>query len=125
VTLSAIQIQNLLYLVGALGVATVISALYVLRHRKPKSLEAGIESFSRELRALAPERRMAPVRDRRSGGDREPAEDRGGVRPHPIVQTVASRTAAPTQVDPGPEAAAAPGPDHDRTAEQPARGEGG
>jgi hypothetical protein len=52
------QIQNLLYLIGALAVATLwISALYLLRHRKPKSLEAGIESFSRELRALAPDRR--------------------------------------------------------------------
>ena len=54
-TLAALVLTNLLYLVGAVAVASLVSGLYVLRHRKPKSLESGIESFSRELRALAPE----------------------------------------------------------------------
>jgi hypothetical protein len=63
-TLGAVQIQNLLYLVGAVAVATLwISALYLLRHRKPRSMEAGIESFSRELRALAPDRRPPSAQD--------------------------------------------------------------
>jgi hypothetical protein len=56
-TLAALVLTNLLYLAGAVVVASLVSGLYVLRHRKPKSVESGIESFSRELRALAPERR--------------------------------------------------------------------
>jgi hypothetical protein len=55
VVVSALVLANLLYVVAAVAVATVVSTLYVLRHRKPTSLEAGIESFSRELRALAPD----------------------------------------------------------------------
>ena len=55
---------NLLYLVGALiAIAVILSALY-LRNRKPKTMEYGIESFQRELRALAPD---AAERERRSG----------------------------------------------------------
>jgi hypothetical protein len=60
---AAMDYQNLLYVAGALLVATLISALYVLRHRRPRSMEAGIESFSRELRALAPERRPGTRED--------------------------------------------------------------
>jgi hypothetical protein len=89
-TLDAIQIQNLLYLVGAVAVATLwISALYLLRHRKPRSMEAGIESFSRELRALAPDRRPPNAQDHRGGSSRDqsnrpsgqpPAQRRGPTR---------------------------------------------
>ena len=53
--LGAVVLTNLLYVVGAIAVATLISGLIVLRHRRPKSVEAGIESFNRELRALAPD----------------------------------------------------------------------
>jgi hypothetical protein len=53
--LAALQLSNLLYVAAAVVVATLVSALIALRHRRPKSLESGIESFSRELRALAPE----------------------------------------------------------------------
>jgi hypothetical protein len=64
VTLGALQIQNLLYVVGAVAVATLwISVLYLLRHRKPRSMEADIESFSRELRALAPDCRPPYAQD--------------------------------------------------------------
>ena len=49
--------SNLLYL----GLAVVFSAIGVtilyLRNRKPTSLNAGIEEFQRELRALAPDKR--------------------------------------------------------------------
>ena len=69
--LSALVLTNLLYVVGAVVVASLVSGLYVLRHRKPKSLESGIESFSRELRALAPERRGGVLR-----GERVPPERR-------------------------------------------------
>jgi hypothetical protein len=54
-TVAALVLTNLLYVAGAVVVATLVSALYVLRHRKPKSMESAIESFSRELRALAPD----------------------------------------------------------------------
>jgi hypothetical protein len=53
--LAALDLANLLYVAAAVVVATLISALIALRHRRPKSVESGIESFSRELRALAPE----------------------------------------------------------------------
>jgi hypothetical protein len=90
--LSAVQIQNLLYLVGALVVATVVSALIVLRHRKPKSLEAGIESFSRELKALAPEQRLPPREPRPAPGfDGDPSQRRRSLRARPIVRSSAGR----------------------------------
>ena len=50
-TVAALVLTNLVYLAGAVAVASLVSGLYVLRHRKPKSLESGIESFSRELPA--------------------------------------------------------------------------
>ena len=57
--------SNLLYL----GFAVVLSAIGVLwiylRNRKPTSLNAGIEEFQRELRALAPDKRPGG----RSGSD--------------------------------------------------------
>jgi hypothetical protein len=60
-------VANLLYLVGAMvAIAVICSVLYV-RTRKPKSLEYGIDSFRRELRALSPERRDAERDGRRSG----------------------------------------------------------
>jgi len=48
-------VANLLYLVGAVvAIVVILTALY-LRTRKPKTMEYGIDSFRRELRALAPE----------------------------------------------------------------------
>jgi hypothetical protein len=53
-------VSNLLYL----GIAVVISILggliLYVRNRKPTSLNAGIEEFQRELRALAPDKRRDP-----------------------------------------------------------------
>jgi hypothetical protein len=50
-------VSNLLYL----GIAVLISILggliIYVRNRKPTSLNAGIEEFQRELRALAPDKR--------------------------------------------------------------------
>ena len=49
--------SNLVYL-GIAVVLSIIGCLVLyLRNRKPTSLNAGIEEFQRELRALAPERR--------------------------------------------------------------------
>ncbi|MGI8493682.1 MAG: hypothetical protein ACR2NJ_13215 [Acidimicrobiales bacterium] len=47
--------SNLMYLAGAVVVAVVISSALVLRHRKPRSVEANMASFHRGLRALAPD----------------------------------------------------------------------
>ncbi|TML37747.1 MAG: hypothetical protein E6G27_16735 [Actinobacteria bacterium] len=46
---------NLMYLLVAAGLSLVGSIILVLRARKPTSMEAGIQEFSRELRALAPD----------------------------------------------------------------------
>ena len=46
---------NLLYLAAVIVVSALISLIIVLRNRKPTSMEAGIDAFHRELKALAPE----------------------------------------------------------------------
>ena len=58
---------NLLYLFGAVAAIAVICSVLYLRNRKPKTLEYGIDSFQRELKALAPERRANDRDGRRSG----------------------------------------------------------
>jgi hypothetical protein len=50
---------NLLYLAAAIVMAIVVSTFIVVRNRKPTSMEAGIDAFNRELRALAPDKRGA------------------------------------------------------------------
>jgi hypothetical protein len=54
--IAGLVLSNLFYVVGAIVAATVVSAFVLLRHRRPRSLESGIEMFSRELRALRPDR---------------------------------------------------------------------
>ena len=49
--------SNLLYLVIALALSGLGSLILWYRHRRPRSMEAGIDEFTRELRALAPEHR--------------------------------------------------------------------
>jgi len=58
---------NLPYLVGVIVFAVVVSLVIVIRNRKPTSMEAGIEAFNRELKALAPDKR--PVGGPRSRKD--------------------------------------------------------
>lgn len=67
---------NLVFLGGALVISAVGSIVLWLLHRKPTSMEAGIDAFSRELQALAPER---PHHHREAFGDAVagPQEDRG------------------------------------------------
>jgi hypothetical protein len=55
---------NLLYVGLAVFVTVLGSLIMVLRNRRPRSLESGVEEFARELRALAPEP-AAPARRRR------------------------------------------------------------
>ena len=46
--------SNLLYLMIALGGSVVGSLILWARHRKPTSMESGIDEFHKGLRALAP-----------------------------------------------------------------------
>ena len=47
--------ENLVYLAGVVIVSVLISIVIVLRNRKPTSMEASVDAFHRELKALAPE----------------------------------------------------------------------
>jgi uncharacterized alpha-E superfamily protein len=49
--------SNLLYVAVAVAVSVVGSLILWYHHRKPRSLEYGVDEFQRELKALAPERR--------------------------------------------------------------------
>ena len=49
--------SSLLYLGFALLFSVIGATIIYLRNRKPTSLNAGIEEFQRELRALAPDKR--------------------------------------------------------------------
>ena len=53
--------SGLVFLLAALGLSVVGSIELWLRHRQPKSLEQGIDDFSREMQALAPERASRPA----------------------------------------------------------------
>lgn len=46
---------NLLYVGLAVAVSVVVSLVMVVRNRRPRSLESGVDEFARELRALSPE----------------------------------------------------------------------
>ena len=65
--IAGLVLSNLFYVVGAIVAATVVSAIVLLRHRRPRSLESGIEMFSRELKALRPERPPTAPAVRRRG----------------------------------------------------------
>ncbi len=47
--------SNLLYLLIAVVLSLLGSLVLWARNRQPKSMEAGIQRFAKELRALAPE----------------------------------------------------------------------
>lgn len=80
---AAIVLSNLMYLVGALAAMILISLVIVFRHRRPKSVEANVQSFNRGLRALAPEGgSTAPVGPRPLRV--QPRAD-GGARPGPVA----------------------------------------
>lgn len=58
---------NLLYLIGAIATISVACTTLYLRNRKPTTLEYGIDSFQRELKALSPDRRPTERDGHRSG----------------------------------------------------------
>lgn len=49
--------SNLLYLLVAILLSIIGSLILWYRHRRPRSMESGIDEFNRELKALAPEQR--------------------------------------------------------------------
>ncbi len=50
----ALVLSNLLYPLVAVVVAALLCGVVVLRHRRPKSVEANMRAFNKGLRALAP-----------------------------------------------------------------------
>lgn len=69
---------SILFLLGAVGLSVVGCSLFLLRQRKPTSLEHGIEAFRRQMQALS------PVRDPGAHGQR-------GSRPSPPLAGGRSR----------------------------------
>lgn len=53
--IASVVLQNLAYPAGAVVLAVVIGIAVAVRHRRPKSLEANVDSFNRGLQALSPE----------------------------------------------------------------------
>jgi hypothetical protein len=51
---SSVVLGNLVYVIGAIVMIVILTLVIVLRQRKPKSVEANMESFHKGLRALAP-----------------------------------------------------------------------
>ena len=52
---SSVVLANLAYLIGAVVLAVIGGTFVWLRHRQPKSVDANVASFTRGLRALAPD----------------------------------------------------------------------
>ena len=98
---SQLDLSNLLYLAGAVLAAVVICTVLALRHRRPKTIEADMESFSRGLRALAPE----SVRSNRRANSPEPTIDLRATR----------RNQPPTRRLPPPPKHRSTGGHHDET----------
>ncbi len=50
----------LLFLSVAIGISLLGTLIILWRNRRPTGIESGIDEFSREMRALAPESRRYP-----------------------------------------------------------------
>ena len=66
---------NLFYLLGAILAMAITCTVLYIRNHKPGSVDSGIDSFQRELRALSPDRRTT---ERALSPDRHPGERDGG-----------------------------------------------
>lgn len=49
--------SNLAFVVGAILLSALGTLIIWYQHRRPRSMQSGIEEFTRELKALAPDRR--------------------------------------------------------------------
>jgi hypothetical protein len=97
---SSVVLGNLIYIVGAVVLMIVISLVVVLRQRKPKSVEANMESFNRGLRALAP----SPTSPRRGPAQGTGRVDGGGriePRRRTVQAVVEPEGESTTETDPG------------------------
>ncbi len=87
---SGVVLSNLAYLIGAVVLAIIGGLIVWLRHRQPKSVDANVESFSRGLRALAPDPAVPAT------GRHAATTATGGLRIRPTAAT-----ATVTAVDSG------------------------
>ncbi|MGH9056766.1 MAG: hypothetical protein ACRDYY_13050 [Acidimicrobiales bacterium] len=63
IAISSVVLSNLAYLIGVVVLAVIGGGAVWLRHRRPTSVDANVETFHRGLRALAPDRSNgAPAR---------------------------------------------------------------
>ncbi len=90
VATSSVVLSNVAYVAGAVVVMIVITTILVLRQRKPRSMEANVESFNRGLRALAPSEPPARRRPPPAQPDRAAS-----------VQFMTGPGRAPAESDPG------------------------
>jgi hypothetical protein len=84
-------VTALWFLLGAMVISAIGSAIVVLRHRQPRAKDWSIEEFRQEMHALSPEsqtarrmppsaarpRTVQPVRSSRLPGPADRAGDRG------------------------------------------------
>jgi hypothetical protein len=96
---SSVVLSNLAYLIGAVLLAIIFGLLVWLRHRKPKSIDANVESFNRGLRALAPDREPPSRHSRKRGQSPARTPIPGTVVPMRSVRVAPIRT---PQVTPPP-----------------------
>jgi hypothetical protein len=77
-THTSVQWSTLVWIVGAAVAAAVIITIIVLVSRRPKSMEDGIEEFSRSLQAVAPNQRQGvrPVQSQSRPGSAKAQEER-------------------------------------------------
>jgi hypothetical protein len=67
---ATVVVGNLLYVLGAVAGIVIGAVVVSLRHRRPSSVEASVDSFRRGLQALAP----ADPPPRRTAGAETEAE---------------------------------------------------
>jgi hypothetical protein len=98
---SSVVLSNVGYLIGVVVLAVVVISILVLRHRKPVSTEANMDSFHRGLAALSPDhhagrRRPAPYQA-------QPASRAGQTRVRGVPAKAAGSTPRPpsTRSKPG------------------------
>jgi hypothetical protein len=106
-SVSKVEVQNLIYVAGALVLIVILSVFVTLRHRKPKSVESNMASFNKGLRALAPDAEPARRRSRPSPVRPAPAPPalRSTVTIRPAIKPAAADDRA------APDEAAASPPD--------------
>lgn len=80
-TAAPIQWTTLAWIAGAALAATIAIAVIVLVSRRPKSMEDGIEEFSRSLQAVAPVHRLPARQSAEHNLDQRPAPPRPGTVP--------------------------------------------